>query len=140
MSKDSSKRFHRLALKQKVELLQKTRGLSVLTSELEKAATLKEQLDEVLQSTLVQPGQQTAASLRAGSWYREKVMEQRQTIDSRRQFLAEEVAEEKGRLAKIRRRYDKSLETAKQHEQVEKNARETRQEADMPKKNPKNAL
>ena len=38
MSKENSKLFHRLALKQKVELLRKTRGLSVLTSELEKAS------------------------------------------------------------------------------------------------------
>ena len=87
MAPPREKIFEKVALKQRLDVMRKSRSLAVLREELEKAESLCEQLDSILENITTRTGKQSVASLRADSWYRTNVLEQLKTLENRSQFL-----------------------------------------------------
>ncbi|MED5324573.1 MAG: hypothetical protein VYB91_07140, partial [Pseudomonadota bacterium] len=83
--------FEKIALKQRVDVMRKSRSLAVLREELQKTESLCEQLDVILKDIMARTGEQSVASLRADSWYRSNVLEQLKTLENRGQFLRSEI-------------------------------------------------
>ena len=68
--------FHRFALKQKVALIRKTKAVKTLQDELDRAATVRNQLAEMADGMSVPEGETTIRHLRSASWYGNQVHEQ----------------------------------------------------------------
>ena len=92
--------FHRFALKQKVALVRKTKAVKTLQDELDRAATVRDQLAEMAGGMSVPEGETTIRHLRSASWYGNQVHEQLKTISNRTEFLSEEVASHRRDAAK----------------------------------------
>ena len=80
--------FHRFALKQKVALVRKTKAVKTLQDELERAANVRDQLEEMAGGMSVPEGETTIRHLRSASWYGNQVHEQLKTISNRAEFLS----------------------------------------------------
>ena len=70
MAPPREKIFEKVALKQRLDVMRKSRSLAVLREELQKTESLCEQLDGILKDIVARTGEQSVASLRADSWYR----------------------------------------------------------------------
>jgi hypothetical protein len=123
--------FELLALREKISVTKKSRNLSLLRQELEKTERLRDQLDEAIDQTEDGIGEQTAGQLRANSWYRGQMMDQRETMRNRESFLSQEVDNTRRDVAQTRRRENRAADLAQSRKKSEAQAREDKAEADL---------
>ena len=124
--------FHRLALKQKVALVRKTKAVKTLKDELDRAANVRDQLAEIAGGISVPEGETTMRHLRSASWYGNQVHEQLKTISNRTEFLSEEVESHRREAAKARYQHSRAAERSEADDQARQLAREARFDALMP--------
>lgn len=124
--------FHRLALKQKLNLAKKTKAVKTLQDELDRTTAVRDQLAEMADTMNVPVGETTAGHLRSASWYGNKVQDQLKTISNRAEFLAEEVTSQRRDAAATRHQHNLAVEKSVSHERAEAQRREDRAEANMP--------
>ena len=63
MAPPREKIFEKVALKQRLDVMRKSRSLAVLREELQKTESLCEQLDGILKDIMARTGEQSVASL-----------------------------------------------------------------------------
>ena len=124
--------FHRFALKQKVALVSKNKAVKTLQDELDRAATVRDQLAEMAGGMSVPEGETTIRHLRSASWYGNQVHEQLKTISNRAEFLSEEVASHRRDAAKARHQPSRAVERSEADELARQLDREARFEALIP--------
>ena len=135
MARPREKLFQKFALKQRLEVMRKSRALSVLKEELQKTETLCGQLDDILKDIMTRTGEQSVASLRADSWYRTNVLEQLKTLENRSQFLRSEIDDANVDLAKARRKEERAQEAARDHKRLRLEKTEQKRESELPLRN-----
>ena len=124
--------FHRFALKQKIALVRKNKAVKTLQDELDRAATVRDQLAEMAGGMSVSEGETTIRHLRSASWYGNKVHEQLKTISNRAEFLSKEVASHRRDAAKARHQHSRAVERSEADELARQLDREARFEASIP--------
>ena len=127
--------FEKIALKQRVDVMRKSRSLAVLREELQKTESLCEQLDSILKDIMARTGEQSVASLRADSWYRSNVLEQLKTLENRGQFLRSEIHDANTELAKARRKETRAHDAAKNQKRLRLEKAERKRESELPLRN-----
>ena len=135
MARPREKLFQKFALKPRLEVMRKSRALSVLNEELQKTETLCGQLDDILKDIMTRTGEQSVASLRADSWYRTNVLEQLKTLENRSQFLRTEIDDANVDLAKARRKEERAQEAARDHKRLRLEKTEQKRESELPLRN-----
>lgn len=123
--------FELLALREKISITKKSRNLSLLRQELEKTERLRDQLDAAIDQTENGIGEQTAGQLRANSWYRGQMMDQRDTMRNRESFLSQEVDTTRRDVAQSRRRKTRAADLATARKKTEAQDREDKAESDL---------
>ena len=129
------KMFEKIALKQRLDVMRKSRSLAVLREELQKTESLCEQLDGILKDIMARTGEQSVASLRADSWYRANVLEQLETLENRGQFLRTEIHDANTELAKARRKETRAQDAAKIQKRLRLEKTEQKRESELPLRN-----
>ena len=124
--------FHRFALKQKMALVRKTKAVQTLQEELDRAASVRDQLAEMATGMSVPEGETTIRHLRSASWYGNQVQEQLKTISNRTEFLIEEVASHRRDAARTRHQHSRAVERSEADDMARRLAREARFVASMP--------
>ena len=124
--------FQRLALKQKVALVRKNKAVKTLQDELDRTATVRDQLAEMAGGMSVPEGETTIRHLRSASWYGNQVHEQLKTISNRAEFLSEEVASHRFDAAKARHQHSRAVERSKADDLARQLDRDARFEASIP--------
>ena len=127
--------FEKIALKQRVDVMRKSRRLAVLREELQKTESLCEQLDGILKDIMARTGEQSVASLRADSWYRSNVLEQLKTLENRGQFLRSEIYDANTELAKARRKETRAYDAAKIQKRLRLEKAEQKRDSELPLRN-----
>ena len=127
--------FEKVALKQRLDVMRKSRSLAVLREELQKTESLCEQLDGILKDIMARTGEQSVAILRADSWYRAKVLEQLKTLENRGKFLRSEIHDANTELAKARRKETRAHDAAKIQKRLRLEKAEQKQESELPLRN-----
>ena len=127
--------FEKIALKQRVDVMRKSRSLAVLREELQKTESLCEQLDVILKDIMARTGEQSVASLRADSWYRSNVLEQLKTLENRGQFLRSEIHDANTELAKARRKETRAYDAAKIQKRLRLEKAEQELDSELPLRN-----
>ena len=140
MAPPRKKIFEKVALKQRLDVMRKSRNLAVLREELQKTESLCEQLSTVLKDIMTRTGKQSVASLRADSWYRTNVLEQLKTLENRSQFLQTEIHSANEELAKVRRKETRALEAVSHQKRQELEKAEQKQESDLPLRNKRGVI
>ena len=84
---------------------------------------------------MARTGEQSVASLRADSWYRSNVLEQRNTLENRGQFLRSEIHDANTELAKARRKETRAHDAAKNKKRLRLEKAEQRRESELPLRN-----
>ena len=140
MAPPRKKIFEKVALKQRLDVMRKSRNLAVLREELQKTESLCEQLSTVLKDIMTRTGKQSVASLRADSWYRTNVLEQLKTLENRGQFLQSEIHNANTELAKVRRKETRALEAVSHQKRQELKKAEQKQESDLPLRNKRGVI
>ena len=135
MAPPREKIFEKIALKQRLDVLRKSRSLAVLREELQKTESLCEQLDGILKDIIARTGEQSVASLRANSWYRANVLEQLKTLENRGQFLRTEIHDANTELAKARRKETRAQDAAKIQKRLRLEKTEQKRESELPLRN-----
>ena len=140
MAPPREKIFEKVALKQRLDVIRKSRSLAVLREELEKAESLCEQLNAILKDITTRTGKQSVASLRADSWYRTNVLEQLKTLENRSQFLQTEIHNTNKEIAKVRRKETRALEAARDQKRQRFEKAEQKQESELPLRNKRGVI
>ena len=140
MAPPREKIFEKVALKQRLDVMRKSRSLAVLREELEKAESLCEQLDAILKDITTRTGKQSVASLRADSWYRTNVLEQLKTLENRSQFLQTEIHNTNKDIAKVRRKETRALEAARDQKRQRLEKAEQKRESELPLRNKRGVI
>ena len=140
MAPPREKIFEKIALKQRLDVMRKSRSLAVLREELQKTKSLCEQLDAILKDIMTRVGKQSVASLRADSWYRTNVLEQLKTLENRRQFLQAEIHNANTELAKVRRKETRALEAARDQKSQRLEKAEQKRESELPLRNKRGVI
>ena len=140
MAPPREKIFEKVALKQRLDVMRKSRSLAVLREELEKAESLCEQLDAILKDITTRTGKQSVASLRADSWYRTNVLEQLKTLENRSQFLQTEIHNTNKEIAKVRRKETRALEAARDQKRQRLEKAEQKRESELPLRNKRGVI
>ena len=135
MTPPREKIFEKVALKQRLDVMRKSRSLAVLREELQKTESLCEQLEGILKGIMAHTGEQSVASLRANSWYRSNVLEQLKTLENRVQFLRAEIHDANRELAKARRRKTRAQDAAKIQKRLRLEKAEQKRESELPLRN-----
>ena len=135
MSPPREKIYEKIALKQRLDVMRKSRSLAVLREELQKTESLCEQLDGILKDIMARTGEQSVASLRADSWYRANVLEQLETLENRGQFLRTEIHDANTELAKARRKETRAQDAAKIQKRLRLEKTEQKRESELPLRN-----
>ena len=135
MAPPREKIFEKIALKQRLDVMRKSRSLTVLREELQKTESLCEQLDGILKDIMARTGEQSVASLRADSWYRANVLEQLETLENRGQFLRTEIHDANTELAKARRKETRAQHAAKIQKRLRLEKTEQKRESELPLRN-----
>lgn len=123
--------FELLALKEKLSIQKKSQNMNVLAQELGKTEKLRGQLDDAIEQTGDPAGEQLAGQLRSNSWYRGKMMEQREAMRNREEFLASELSSTRKDVAQARQRETRATQKAEAQWRAQQNAKEQRAEADL---------
>ena len=140
MAPPREKIFEKVALKQRLDVMRKSRNLAVLREELQKTESLCEQLDAILKDIMTRTGEQSVASLRADSWYRTNVLEQLKTLENRSQFLRTEINDANTELAKVRRKETRALEAARDQKRQRREKAEQKRESELPLRNKRGVI
>ena len=140
MAPPREKIFEKVALKQRLDVMRKSRSLAVLCEELEKTESLCEQLDAILKDIMTRTGKQSVASLRADSWYRTNVLEQLKTLENRSQFLQIEIHNANKEIAKVRRKETRALEAARDQRRQRLKKAEQKRESELPLRNKRGVI
>ena len=140
MAPPREKIFEKVALKQRLDGMRKSRSLAVLREELQKTESLCEQLEGILKDITVRSGEQSVASMRADSWYRSNVLEQLKTLENRGQFLRAEIHDANRELAKARRKKTRAQDAAKIQKRLRLEKAEQKQESELPLRNRRSVL
>ena len=140
MAPPREKIFEKVALKQRLDVMRKSRSLAVLREELQKTESLCEQLDAILKDIMTRTGKQSVASLRADSWYRTNVLEQLKTLENRIQFLQTEIHNAKTELAKVRRKETRAIEAAHDQKRQRLEKAEQKRESELPLRNKRGVI
>ena len=140
MAPPREKIFEKVALKQRLDVMRKSRSLAVLREELQKTKSLCEQLDAILKDIMTRVGKQSVASLRADSWYRTNVLEQLKTLENRGQFLRTEINDANTELAKVRRKETRALEAARDQKSQRLEKAEQKRESELPLRNKRGVI
>ena len=140
MAPPREKIFEKVALKQRLDVMRKSRSLAVLREELQKTESLCEQLDAILKDIMTRTGKQSAASLRADNWYRTNVLEQLKTLENRSQFLQTEIHNANTELAKVRRKETRALEAARDQKRQRLEKAEQKRESELPLRNKRGVI
>ena len=135
MAPHREKIFEKVALKQRLDVMRKSRSLAVLREELQKTESLCEQLEGILKDIMVHTGERSVASLRADSWYRSNVLEQLKTLENRGQFLRAEIRDANRELAKARRKKTRAKDAAKIQKRLRLEKAEQKRETELPLRN-----
>ena len=135
MAPPREKIFEKVALKQRLDVMRKSRSLAVLREELQKTESLCEQLEGILKDITVRTGEQSVASMRADSWYRSNVLEQLKTLENRGQFLRAEILDANRELANARRQKTRAQDAAKIQKRLRLEKAEQKQESELPLRN-----
>ncbi len=140
MAPPREKIFEKVALKQRLDVMRKSRNLAVLREELQKTESLCEQLDAILKDIMTRTGEQSVASLRADSWYRTNVLEQLKTLENRSQFLQTEIHDANTELVKVRRKETRALEAARDQKRQRLEKAEQKRESELPLRNKRGVI
>ena len=135
MAPPREKIFEKVALKQRLDVMRKSRSLAVLREELQKTESLCEQLEGILKDIMAHTGKQDVAKLRADSWYRSNVLEQLKTLENRGQFLRAEINDANRELAKARRKETRAHDAAKFQKRSRLEKAERKRESELPLRN-----
>ena len=135
MAPPREKIFEKVALKQRLDVMRKSRSLAVLREELQKTEILCEQLEGILKDIMAHTGEQSVANLRADSWYRSNVLEQLKTLENRGQFLRAEIHDAKRELAKARRKETRAHDAVKIQKRLRLEKAERKRESELPLRN-----
>ncbi len=135
MAPPREKIFEKVALKQRLDVMRKSRSLAVLREELQKTESLCEQLEGILKDIMARTGEQSVANLRADSWYRSNVLEQLKTLENRGQFLRAEIHDANRELAKARRKETRAYDVAKIQKRLRLEKAERKRESELPLRN-----
>ena len=135
MAPPREKIFKKVALKQRLDVMRKSRSLAVLREELQKTESLCEQLEGILKDIMAHTGEQSVANLRADSWYRSNVLEQLKTLENRGQFLRAEIHDANRELAKARRKETRANDAAKIQKRLRLEKAERKRESELPLRN-----
>ena len=135
MAPPREKIFEKVALKQRLDVMRKSRSLAVLREELQKTESLCEQLEGILKDIMAHTGEQSVANLRADSWYRAKVLDQLKTLENRGQFLRAEIRDANRELAKARRKKTRAKDAAKIQKRIRLEKAEQKRESELPLRN-----
>ena len=135
MASPREKIFEKVAFKQRLDVMRKSRGLAVLREELQKTESLCEQLEGILKDIIVHTGEQSVASLRADSWYRSNVLEQLKTLENRGQFLRAEIRDANRELAEARCKKTRAKDAAKIQKRLRLEKAEQKRESELPLRN-----
>ena len=132
MNQGNSKNiFELIALKEKIAIARKIKAVNVLQDEITKAEILEEQLDDALQATQDQTGEQNIGQLRSNAWYRTQIMDQRSSVKNRHEFLSNEVSSERLSIAQARLKREKSVEKSQTYKTSQLLEKENKFEADI---------
>ena len=135
MASPREKIFEKVAFKQRLDVMRKSRSLAVLREELQKTESLCEQLESILKDITVHTGEQSVASLRADSWYRSNVLEQLKTLENRGQFLRAEIRDANRELAEARCKKTRAKDAAKIQKRLRLEKAEQKRESELPLRN-----
>lgn len=124
--------YDRLALKQKLAMVKKARAMQTLQEELDRTTSVRDQLVAIVDETAIKTGPTNAMLLRSANWYGGQVQEQLATISNRAEFLDEEVAGQRAKVAVDRYRYNLATEKSAAHKKQLDEAREERAAVDVP--------
>jgi hypothetical protein len=124
--------YERLALKQKVEMVRKSRAMQTLRDELDRGTNVGRQLTAIVDDTAIKKGASTGMHIRSASWYSGLIQEQLATINNRNEFLAKEVSSHEEMFAADRHRHELSVQKGIEHRRAEREAREERAAALLP--------
>ena len=110
--KKKSKAFSRLALKEKMFLLNKTKALATLGHELEKIVSLKTKLSKLISDDNLKDSPTSASQLKANKFYSQKVREELSQVANRQHFLEKEVLDLRLSAGKTKSKVNKATEKA----------------------------
>ena len=140
MASPREKIFEKVAFKQRLDVMRKSRSLAVLREELQKTESLCEQLEGILKDIIVPTGEQSVASLRADSWYRSNVLEQLKTLENRGQFLRAEIRDANRELAEARCKKTRAKDAAKIQKRLRLEKAEQKRESELPLRNQRGVI
>lgn len=124
--------YDRLALKQKLAMVQKALAVQTLQEELDRTTSVRDQLATIIDDTAIKTGPSSAMLLRSANWYGGQIQEQLTTITNRTEILGEEVAEQRARMAVDRHRFNLANEKSEAHQRQLAEESEERAMAAMP--------
>jgi len=127
--------FERLALKEQIEMTKKARDVKLLHEELKNSELMKQQIDDALAQTPKNTAATTGNELKSGNWFVEKILEQRVTIQNKCDFLQNEATTAQEKLSAAHRRHAKASDKASARRREIMLEKESKREADLPKRN-----
>ena len=110
--KKKSKAFSRLALKEKIFLLKKTKALATLGKELEKGGSLQIKLSKLVSDENLNDSPTTASQLKANKFYSQKIHEELSQVVNRQHFLEKEAVDLRLSAGKTKSKVNKATEKA----------------------------
>ena len=110
--KKKSKAFSRLALKEKIFLLKKTKALATLGKELEKGGSLQIKLSKLVSDENLNDSPTTASQLKANKFYSHKIHEELSQVANRQHFLEKEAVDLRLSAGKTKSKVNKATEKA----------------------------
>ena len=122
--------FERLALKERVLINQKMKGLGTLNDEFQQVDQMRQQLDEMAREQVANAGEQMAGSLRVTAQLNFQIREQLETANNRCDYLSEELQNIRKKIVESDRRREKSASKADAIRTQERNERNAKREDD----------
>jgi len=127
--------YDKLALKEKMLMMQKARGMKTLQEELTRVTSIKDQLKAIVDDTAIKKGETSVRELRSSNWYSAQIHDQLATVENRSEFLSEEVGTQKKYIAEALHRHNRSLEKADERRRLLREEREEKAASDVPRIN-----
>ena len=114
-----AKVFSRLALKEKMILLEKIRSLKTVTNELDNMASLSKKLKELVNQEIKKGDIRNASQLKATKFYSQKIHNELFQIANRREFLEKEAVNIRLNAGKAKMKVNKAQDKSSWYHQLQ---------------------
>ena len=114
-----AKVFSRLALKEKLLLLQKIKSLKTVTTELDNMAKLTKKLKGLVEEEIKKGDLKNASELKAYKFYSQKIHSELSQISNRKDFLENEVVNIRLSAGKAKIKVNKALDKSSWYEKLQ---------------------